>query len=186
MTEDSTAGREAGTGRVVMRPGGKDGPKMVRPTTKRWSAAAEARFLDRLAMTCNVTLAAEASGFSHCSCYNQRSKNPEFAARWADSLEAGALRLELMLFEKATQTLSRGSVAPPALPSALLPVETPIDPAALMSDKDMMQLLSLNRPSRADRRAGHRWGMKPAEPDKAREQMMTMVATVRRVRGYDQ
>ena len=42
---------------------GKDGPQLIQSEGSRWTDEAEARFLDQLAASCNVTLSAKATGF---------------------------------------------------------------------------------------------------------------------------
>lgn len=81
------------SGRVV-RPEKNGGTKVIRASTKRWSEAAEGRFLATLAETCNVKLASAAAGFSTVAIYNRWAKWPGFAADWAAAIEAGYARLE--------------------------------------------------------------------------------------------
>ena len=54
-----------------------------------WTAAKEARFIERLRETCSVWLAAAAVGLSAGSAYQRRRRKPDFADAW-DVAEAEA------------------------------------------------------------------------------------------------
>lgn len=82
----TTGNRTTGTGILV----GKDGPQLIRTTGKRWSEEAEAVFLDHLAATCNVSIAAAACGFTRFTAYKRRRRDPGFARRWDEALAEGA------------------------------------------------------------------------------------------------
>lgn len=66
-----------------------------------WTKARRARFLDRLALTCNVRLAAQAAGKPAASAYVLRRRDAGFAELWRDALEAGYERLETELLARA-------------------------------------------------------------------------------------
>src|SRR5688572_3558946 len=91
----------AGTGLLV----GKEGPQLIRTRGRRWSDAAEAKFLDHLAASCNVTASAAASGFSCAAIYKRRRRDPAFAQRWLAALELGAARLYALLLQRAIEAL---------------------------------------------------------------------------------
>lgn len=102
MSQSSTPeNRPAGAGILL----GKDGPQLIRSTGKRWSDEAEAKFLDHLAATCNVTAAAEACGFSGPAIYARRRNDPAFAERWQAALEAGHARIQMLLAQRAIEAL---------------------------------------------------------------------------------
>jgi hypothetical protein len=54
-----------------------------------WTAAKEARFLDRLQATCSVPLAAAEVGLSAGSAYQRRRVRPAFAAAWDEAERIG-------------------------------------------------------------------------------------------------
>jgi hypothetical protein len=72
----------------------------------QWSDEAEELFLDVLAASCNVTMAAEATGFHTQTAYRMRRLRPDFAARWKEALIQGYIRLEFALVEAACDTLA--------------------------------------------------------------------------------
>jgi hypothetical protein len=90
-------------------------PKEIRVGRKRWSQVAEAKFLDALAMTCNVTTALEAAGFTASPVYRRRRADSGFAERWREALTIGYERLETRLVEAAERAMS-GIEADPASP----------------------------------------------------------------------
>jgi hypothetical protein len=57
------------------------------------------RFLDALALTCNVNSAAAYAGIHRTTPYVCRARDPHFAAQWRDALAAGYDRLETLVLE---------------------------------------------------------------------------------------
>ncbi|TGX54750.1 hypothetical protein E5A73_04650 [Sphingomonas gei] len=57
------------------------------------------RFLDALALTCNVHAAAAYAGVDRTTPYNWRRHDPEFLEQWRDAVWAGFDRLETMVLE---------------------------------------------------------------------------------------
>lgn len=78
---------------------------MLRSTGKRWTSAAERRFLDHLAATCNVRASAAACGFDLSLIYRKRRADPGFARSWQMALEQGYSTLETLLLQRATEAL---------------------------------------------------------------------------------
>lgn len=124
MTARSTAGaRRAGRGPAgtAIRHG-KDGPKRVRSGGARWTDEAELIFLDRLAASCNVSLAAGACGFNVESIYRRRRQDATFAAAWQAALEQGYARIEMALVRRAADAME-GLEPDPATPIPVMTVE---------------------------------------------------------------
>ena len=119
---------------VVLRGTGKDGPQLVRTAGRRWSDEAEALFLDRLAASCNVTYAAEATGFSREAIYRRRRTDPAFAERWQAALEQGYARIEMALVRRAADALEGFAPDP----------DTPIPQ---MTVQDAIAVLKLHAPA---------------------------------------
>ena len=95
----------------VIRPAINGKTQVIRsPRNARWSQAAEARFLETLAATCNVTAAAAAAGFSTTAIYKRRKAWPGFAAEWAACVEQGYARLEAALIDRASDSLRREAI----------------------------------------------------------------------------
>jgi hypothetical protein len=72
----------------------------------QWSDEAEELFLDVLASSCNVTMAAEATGFHTQTAYRMRRLRPDFAARWKEALIQGYIRLEFALVQAACDSVA--------------------------------------------------------------------------------
>lgn len=100
----SGAARKKAPEGIALRTG-KDGPQFVRSKGKRWTEAAEEKFLDLLAATSNVTLSAAETGFSREAIYRRRRNDAGFAARWQAALDQGYARLEMLIVRVAADTL---------------------------------------------------------------------------------
>lgn len=98
-------GQPTGPAGTIVRASGKDGPQLIRSKGRRWTDAAEARFLDALSASCNVAYALAEVGFAHSAVYRRRRRDPAFAARWDAALAQGYHRLEALLLQRATETL---------------------------------------------------------------------------------
>ena len=76
-----------------------------------WTKAMADAFVETLADTCNVTLAAAAIGRSISNVYQWRAKDASFRAAWDRALAMGYSRLELMLLERALHGVEKVVVA---------------------------------------------------------------------------
>jgi hypothetical protein len=76
-----------------------------------WTKAKADRFIEVLADTCNVTLAAKAIERSVANVYRQREKNASFRASWDAALAMGYARLELMMLERALHGVEKKLIA---------------------------------------------------------------------------
>jgi len=70
-------------------------------SARRWTKAKRTAFLKHLAATANVAAAARLAGESGSSAYLLRRYDADFAAAWADALQAGYDRLEQELLALA-------------------------------------------------------------------------------------
>jgi hypothetical protein len=86
--------------------------QIARARLRQWSPRVEARFLARLAATCNVKAACAAVGLTQASAYNHYRRWPGFARLWDEALETGAVRLEMALVENTCNLFSPRAVAP--------------------------------------------------------------------------
>lgn len=59
----------------------------------------QTRFLDALALTCNIRMAAAHAGVHQSSCYQKRARDAVFAARMKTAFAIGLDRLELLVLE---------------------------------------------------------------------------------------
>ena len=145
--------------------------KLVRTTGKRWSDAAEARFLEVLAVSANVSAAAEAAGFSTTAIYVRRLNQPQFAARWAQAMELGYTRLECLALAAGTS----------ALTGVPLAADHPM-PAVTMAD--VLNLLKLHRAQvrgGPDQRYG--WRTKLPSIEDVDAEILRRVEAIERGRG---
>jgi hypothetical protein len=87
-------------GEVVLGASKKGVQKRIgRPSD--WTKAKADRFVEVLADSCNVSLAARAVRRSVGDVYRQRNKDAAFRAAWDQALAIGYARLELMMLERA-------------------------------------------------------------------------------------
>ena len=147
------------------RRSGKDGLQVIRSTGARWTDQAEARFLDCLAATCNVTASAEAAGFTTFSIYRRRRGDPVFAQRWQAALEQGYARIEMALVRRAADALE-GLSPDPATPIPAMTVE-----AAL-------KILSRHRSSIEAGTRGKRNWVRPRSLDELRDSILAKLEAV--------
>lgn len=98
--EKSRAAPEQDEADVVLGASKKGAQKRVgRPTD--WTTAKSDRFIEVLADSCNVSLAARAVRRSVGNVYIQRNKDAAFRAAWDQALAIGYARLETMMLERA-------------------------------------------------------------------------------------
>jgi hypothetical protein len=87
---------------------GKRRPVQVRRTRiDGWTVKRRQRFIDMLAGTCNVRMAADAAGVQTGSAYRLRRTDPAFDAAWREALVLGYERLETALLERALRSVDR-------------------------------------------------------------------------------
>ncbi len=148
------------------------GPKIIQSTGRTWNQAAEAIFLEQLASTCNVRLAANEAGLERTAVYRQRMKNPAFAERWQAALEQGYARLEMLLVKTAEDALAGVEIDPK-------------DPITPMTIKEAMTVLQLHRASvKGGEGTRHSHNMRLHDAETARVNILKKVETVRSARGY--
>ena len=159
----------AGPSGTVLRASGKDGPQRIASSGKRWTDEAEARFLDQLAASCNVTLAAQAAGFSKEAIYQRRRRDAGFAARWQAALEQGYARIEILLVERATQALEG---TPP----------DPDTPIPVMTVHDAIAVLQLHRAAVKGEGPRPGWRPRPRSLDEVRDAILTRLEAIEAAR----
>lgn len=77
------------------------GPQVRAVSPSQWTRAKRAKFLDHLAVTCNVAASARAVGMSTPGVYLLRRRDPAFADLWLAALRTGYDRLEERLLQQA-------------------------------------------------------------------------------------
>jgi len=86
-------------------------PKRVSGRRSDWTQKMSEQFVETLADTCNVTLAAASIGRSIANVYKWKGKDASFRAAWDRALAVGYSRLELMLLERALHGVEKVVVA---------------------------------------------------------------------------
>lgn len=157
--------KRAGPSGTVLRASGKDGPQLIASSGKRWTDEAEARFLDRLASSCNVTLSAEAAGFSKECIYRRRRQDPAFAERWQAALDQGYARIEMALVRRAADALD--GVAP-----------DPGTPFPEMTVQDAIVLLKLHGSAVKGEGRAPGWRARPRSLDEMRDSILAKLEAI--------
>ena len=99
---EAVGGRLAGvTGRELVLSGYSGRPQQRATGKRSWTQAKADKFIEVLAESCNVSLAARAIKRSLGTVYGQRAKDAEFRGQWDQALAIGYARLEMMMLERA-------------------------------------------------------------------------------------
>jgi len=104
---------------VVRGTGGSGGGKRVqiaRARLRQWTPRLEARFLQTLAATCNVTAACASVGLGKCAAYAHRKRWRAFARRWDETISEAVDRLEWALLQAGANLFSSPAAAPRSTP----------------------------------------------------------------------
>jgi hypothetical protein len=172
---DKTGTALASLAGCVVRPAINAKTKIIGTGGRRWSDRAEKIFLETLAATCNVRLAARACGFSTTAIYKRRMTYRAFAEDWAQALEQGYARIEAMLVERATDSVVRVEIDGDWEPSG-----------PPLSNAEMMNLLKLHRaavrggsPQRYDARA------KAPDMDEIRKSILRKIEAIERANARE-
>ena len=98
-------------GRKLVLGASRVGPQKRIGRPSDWTDAMADRFVEELADTCNVTLAAKKIRRSIGNIYKQRANNATFRAAWDQALATGYARLEMMMLERALHGVEKTVVA---------------------------------------------------------------------------
>ena len=85
--------------------------RKLRPSHRSWTKAKEKAFVEGLAASCNVKLAAKQAGVSTSQAYVRRNKDASFRAGWDQALSTGYAQLEMMLLERALHGVEKTIIA---------------------------------------------------------------------------
>jgi len=97
---NSDAGRAA-EGRELVLGEYRGKPQKRSGRRSDWSQAKADKFIEVLADSCNVSLAARAIKRSIGNVYKQRTQDADFRGQWDQALAIGYARLEMMMLERA-------------------------------------------------------------------------------------
>lgn len=137
----------------------------------RIGAAAQQRFLVTLAETANVTMAADAAGFSTTAFYARRGADSDFHAAWDGAVADGRVALELMLLAAARRSLEGKADIAGAGPGG---IEGPGAGAPTVSVSDAIDILRLSAGlARATAEGrGPKWRAPPRSLDQVRDSIL--------------
>jgi hypothetical protein len=174
MTDSTASGGDSAAGieGSCLRANTALGAQRIDCTRKRWSPAAEARFLDELAASANAARAAREAGFSDTAVYARRRKYPDFAEKWRVARQQGVARIELALVEAAEASLT--------LDEAEYGADRPIPRMTVAEALAVVKMLGEEGDRTRQGRRAANW--LPLDPDKARENILAKVRMVRRAR----
>ena len=77
----------------------RTGQRQRRTRPNGFSARKRQRFLDALALTCNINASAAYAGVHRVTPYYCRARDPQFARQWQEALAVGYDRLETLVLE---------------------------------------------------------------------------------------
>ena len=190
--KEQAAAKASATGPqgTVLRASGRHGPQVTETMGRFWSDEAEGVFLDKLAATCNVTLAARACGFSGVTVYRRRRRDPAFAQRWEAALVQGYARLETALIRRATETFDGPGPGPGPGPGAgpgAGPGPDPDAPLRAVTFAEALNLLRLHKSGAAAERARRGAGpqRRPRTLDDVRDAILTKLEAIIAMREED-
>ena len=145
--------------------------RLQRERADRFTRAKRARFLAELRATCNVRAAARAVQVSSSGAYQAYHADAGLRAAWDVAIVEGRVHLEM-----AMMGAGRALFEPPEPP--VEPVETP--PVTGMDAKLALQLLQLHG-SRRPKGSG----IKPADVEATRREIMAKVAAIKAARARE-
>ena len=99
--ESPSPSREEGPGRELVLGEYRGQPQQREARPGDWSQEMRDTFIEALADSCNVSLAARAIDRSISNVYKQRSTDAKFRGAWDQALAIGYARLEMMMLERA-------------------------------------------------------------------------------------
>lgn len=135
----------------------------------QWCEETEERFLDCLAVHCNVTMACQEAQVAATTVYRQRRKRADFAHKWQAALEQGYARLELGLVEAANRALS----------GEQLSAESPV---AAMSAETALRVLQLHRASTTGQGKRSGWQAPPRKLEDVQDSILRRIESIQRSR----
>lgn len=181
----------AGDGLIVQGRAGTGTRRLQRPARDSFGPERRAAFLQALRATCNVRAARLAAGVGSGTIYRHYHEDAAFREAWREALAEGRMHLEMAMIgagralfdgdwfgggEDAAAPGGEGAV------SAVGKAAVAAGDIAGMDAKTALQLLRLHRPVDAGGRRRGR-GVKPADADATRREILAKVAAVRAARG---
>ena len=158
------AGRRSKAGDRLMLEGGTR-PRQRAADPGSWTGAKEKSFLEALADSCNVKLAAQTAGASTSAIYVRRAGNAAFRAAWDAALATGYAQLEMMMLERALHGVEKVVAVKAGEPAVMREY----------SDRVGLALLRMHRDTAKEADQEH-------DPDEAREAGERIIARLVRMR----
>jgi hypothetical protein len=111
-------------------------PKLRRVRTRCWTKAKQKKFLETLAESCNVTLAASKAKMSPSGAYKHRKVDAAFRAGWDEALAEGYATLELEMLKRALHGVEKVTTARSGEPTTIRHYDDRIGLALLRMHRD--------------------------------------------------
>lgn len=156
-----------------------------------WTKARKTRFLNELALSCNVMRAAAKVGAFPASAYRRRAADGAFAEAWQAALQTGYDRLEAALLRRAIEVVEGEPVGAERWEEALeeggqVDIARDPNPLAVMSVAQAIDILKHKQTQlAAAKKAGERnFGarIRPT-PEQTNAEIMRRIAIVRKQRA---
>lgn len=141
----------------------------------RLTPDAEERFLDMLAASANVTLAARAAGASMAGFYKRRARDEAFRARWEEAMECGLARVEMALVGAACRMFDPSGMADGDRDA----IDPLIDAGPAVSVDDALRILAMGRRPDKQRKP---WMPRVRTMDEVGESILWKIRNIRRMR----
>ncbi|HEU0311401.1 MAG TPA: hypothetical protein VFR36_09310 [Sphingomicrobium sp.] len=116
--------------------------RQVNRSHRSWTTARQRAFLEALATSCNVKLAAQMAGVSTSQAYVRRGKDATFRAGWDQALATGYAQLEMMMLERALHGVEKTVIARDGTTTVMREYSDRVGLALLRMHRDSAMLAS--------------------------------------------
>jgi hypothetical protein len=156
---------------VLVAGRGGRAPLKRKPVKRDWTKAKEANFIEQLAVTCNVTLAAKQAGVGNSTVYARRRKDAAFRGAWGEALAQAYARLEVETLERTLNGRMRTIVAKDGSETREM----------VYDERTALSLLRLHRDNarEPERLEAAEQAISPAEAGEVRAKLMAKLKRVR-------
>ena len=139
-----------------------------RARRKQETPRTEARILQALSQSCNVTLAVRAADTTAAAAYRHRLQWPEFAQRWDEALEEGYDRISTLIVANAGKMLGDEDLIPE------------VEPPGVTADIAIQALHLYKRQLRGggEGRRTRGWWRRPRTLDEIRQSILTKLECI--------
>ena len=161
-----------GNKELVLQAGRAGRAPCLRKAVKRdWTKAKEAKFIEQLAVTCNVTLAAKLARVGNTTVYSRRRKDAAFRCAWGEALAQAYARLEVETLERTLNGRMRTIIAKDGSETSEM----------VYDERTALSLLRLHRDNarEPERREAAEQAISPEEAHEVRDRLLAKLKRVR-------